>query len=81
MEPYGVTGDNLDIKGQQTVAFRMNGRRFTHPFLVCSQPTIAAGLLGTDFLSRFGAKLDFDRGKMSIIDSNNAPRGCNEPQI
>jgi hypothetical protein len=59
----------------------MNGRRFTHPFLVCSLPTTAAGLLGTDFLSRLGAKLDFDRGKMSIIDTNNAPRGCNATQI
>jgi len=81
MEPYGVTGDTLDIKGQQTVTFRMNGRRFTHPFLVCSLPTTAAGLLGTDFLSRLGAKLDFDRSKMSISDINNAPRGCNAPQI
>ena len=81
MEPYRVTGDTLDIKGQQTVTFRMNGRRFTHPFLVCSLPTTAAGLLGTDFLSRLGAKLDFDRSKMSISDINNAPRGCNAPQI
>jgi hypothetical protein len=24
VEPYGVTDDTLDIKGQQTVAFRMN---------------------------------------------------------
>ena len=81
MEPYGVTEDTLDIKGQQTVSFRMNGRRFTHPFLVCSLPTTAAGILGTDFLSRLGAKLDFERGKMSINDINNAPRGCNAPQI
>ena len=55
MEPFGVTGDILDIKGQQTVTFRMNGRRFTHPFLVSSLPNTAAGLLGTNFLSRLGA--------------------------
>jgi len=60
--------DNVDIKRQQKVTFRMNGSRFTPPFLVCSRPTTAAGLLGTDFLSRLFAKLDFDRGKMSIND-------------
>ena len=59
----------------------MNESRFTHPFLVCSLTTTAAGLLGTDYLSRLGAKLDFDRGKMSINDINNVPRGCNAPHI
>jgi len=44
-------------------------------------PTTADGLLGTDFLSQIGAKLDFDRGKIAINDTNNAPRGCNVPQI
>jgi hypothetical protein len=34
VEPYGVTGDVLDIKGQQSVTFRLNGREFTHSFLV-----------------------------------------------
>ena len=59
----------------------MNGKRFRNPFLVCSLPTTAAGVLGTDFLSRLVAKLDLDRGKMSINDTNNVPRGCNAPQI
>jgi len=59
----------------------MNGSRFTHPFLVCSLPTTAADLLGTDFLSILGAKFDFDRGKMSTNDINNGPRGCNAPHI
>jgi len=38
MEPYWVTGDNLDMKGQQTVTFRMKGKRLINPFLVCSPP-------------------------------------------
>ena len=80
METYGVTGDTLDIKGQQTVTFLMNGSSFTHAFLVCSLPATAGGLLCTDFLSRLGAKLDFERSKMSISVINNAPRGFNAPQ-
>jgi len=42
--PYGVTGGVLDIKGRQTVSFRLNGREFKHTFLVCSLPTEAAGI-------------------------------------
>ena len=81
METYGVPGDTLDIKSLQTGTFRMNGSSFTHPFLVCSLPTTAAGLLFTDFLSILCAKLYFDCGKMSINDINNGPRGCNASQI
>ena len=47
----GVTGEVLDIKGQQTVSFVVDGREITHTFLVCSLPSDAAGLLGTDFLT------------------------------
>ena len=45
--PYGVTGEVLDIKGRQTVSFRLNGREFKHTFLVCSLPTEAAGIVKT----------------------------------
>ena len=65
-EPYGVTGDVLDIRGQQSVTFLLNGIEFTHSFLVCSLPTKAAGLLGTDFMDRLGAKIDFECGKLSF---------------
>ena len=68
----------LDIKGQQTVTFQMNGGRVTHPFLVCSLSTTAAVQLDTDFLSQLVAKLDFDRvNKLH----KNAPRRCNAPQV
>jgi hypothetical protein len=81
MEPYGVTGDTLDIRGQQTVTFRLNGGRFTHPFLVCTLPTKAAGLLGTDFLNPVGAKIDFAGGKLSIDHTEGAPHMCGIPPI
>jgi len=45
--PYGVTGEVLDIKG-------LNGREFTHAFLVCTLPSDAAGLLGTDLFEKAG---------------------------
>ena len=53
--PYGVTGEDLDIKGLQSVTFTLNEREFTHAFLLCSLPTDAADLLGTDFLEKAGA--------------------------
>ena len=65
LEPYGVTGDALDIKGKQTVTVVLNGSEFTHTFLVCSLPTAQAGLVGTDFMYRLGAVIDFECSKMT----------------
>jgi hypothetical protein len=80
MEPYGVTENTLDIRGQQTVTFRLNGGRFTRRFLVCTLPK-AAGLLGTDFLNQVGAKIDFVGGKLSVDHTEGAPRTCGVPPI
>jgi hypothetical protein len=41
LEPFGVSGENLDIKCQQTVSFGLGGQEFTHEFLVYSLPTEA----------------------------------------
>jgi len=73
LEPYGVTGDVLDIRGQQSVTFLLNGSEFTHS-LVCSLPAKAAGLLGTDFMDRLGAKIDFECGKMSFAGIDRVPQ-------
>ena len=48
--PYLVTAEVLNIKGQRTVSFVVDGREYRHTFLVCQFPTDAAGLLGTDFI-------------------------------
>jgi len=69
-----VTWEVLTIKGQQTVSFAVDGREFSHTFLVCSFPTDAAGLFGTDFLNEAGASVDFGCGKMSLADIGKAPR-------
>jgi hypothetical protein len=73
LEPYGVTGDVLDFRGQQSVTFLLNGSEFTQSFLVCSLPTKAADLLGTDFMDRLGAKIDFECGKMLFTDIDRVP--------
>jgi hypothetical protein len=66
MKPYGVTGEVLDIKGHQSVSFRLNGCEFNHSFLVCSLPTDAAVLLSTDFLESTGAIMNFECGKLTF---------------
>ena len=54
---YGVTGDELNIKGQQAVPFSLNGHKYCHPFLVSSLATDADAILGLDFLNLVKAKL------------------------
>jgi len=72
--PYGVTGEVLDIKGRQTVSFRLNGREFKHTFLVCSLPTEAAGIIGTDFMTQTGAMIDFYCCKLLLNRNGRRPR-------
>jgi hypothetical protein len=45
MKPYGVTVQELDIKGRQSVTFEFGSREVRHPFIVLSLPTDAAGRL------------------------------------
>jgi hypothetical protein len=73
LKPFGVTGEALDVRGQQTISFTIGGREFKHKFLVCSLPTEAASLLGTDFMNETSAKIDFQCGKMSLTDIGRAP--------
>jgi hypothetical protein len=72
--PYGVTGDVLDIKGQQTVSFWLYWRKFKHTFLVCSLPTEAAGIVGTDFMTQTGTMIDFDCCKLLLNNKGRRPR-------
>ena len=47
---FGVTGDELDILGEQDVQFSPNNWNYGHTFCVCSLPTEADGILRMDFL-------------------------------
>ena len=78
-KPHGVTGEVLDIKGLQSVSFLLKGREYTHAFLACSLPSEAAGLLGTDFLGKTGAVIDFECSTMSLSDIGRVPRVYNVP--
>jgi len=41
---------------------------------VCSLPTKAAGLVGTDFMDKTDAIIDFEKGKMSLTDNSSEPK-------
>jgi hypothetical protein len=75
-----VTGEVLDIKGLQSVSISMKGREYIHAFLVCSLPSEAAGLLGTDFLEKTGAVIDFECSTLSFADIGTVPRVYSVPR-
>ena len=52
----------------------LNGSEFTHTFLVCTLPTNAAGLLGTDFVNRLGARIDCECGQTTLTGIGLVPR-------
>jgi hypothetical protein len=74
LKPFGITGEVLEIKGQQRVSFKLGGREFNNTFLVCSLPTQAAGLLGMDFWKRAKARLDFECDMMALSTVIGPPR-------
>ena len=74
-KPFGVTGEALDVVGQQQVSFTLGGQRLNHSFLVCLLPTETAGLLGMDFFEKFGAEISF---KERILTGSGKPEALNE---
>jgi hypothetical protein len=73
VKPYGVTGEQLEIRGQQTVHFVFNEHEFKHSFYVCTLPTKPAGLIGMDFMEKTGTTIDFERGKLSFAVVSRRP--------
>jgi len=71
-EPFGVTGDSLDIVGVQQVLFQMGRVTFSHSFLVCKLPASADGIIGLNFLTPRQATLDL--GSFSL-------RACLNPNL
>jgi hypothetical protein len=74
-----VTGEVLDIKGLQSVTFTLNGREFTHTFLICALPADSAGQLGSDFFEKAGAIIEFECSKLSFTGIGNVPRVLSVP--
>ena len=65
LEVRGVTGQSLKIKGEVELPVRLKSRTLPHTFVIVE--TLAHPmLLGSDFLSTFGAKLDFSQRTLAI---------------
>jgi hypothetical protein len=69
-----VTGDALDVKGEQRVAFWINNVKYEHQFLV-SIPTTAAGILGMDFLLEYGVEINFGKAELKLQDFSKFRHG------
>ena len=67
LAPFGVTGDELEIKGEQEVEFCCNNQNYKHQFYVCSLPTDADGIIGMDFLLAVSAKLDLEKQELRML--------------
>ena len=72
--PYGVTGEELRVQGKQVVILTINGETYTHEFCVCELATEADAIIGTDFLRKMDAILDFDRGKLLLKKAGKPDR-------
>jgi hypothetical protein len=75
MRHKGVTEQTLNIRGRQSVNFELGGSKFSHTFLVCTLPTDAVGLLGTDFLGA-DAVINFEQQDVACQGCSNAPSAC-----
>jgi hypothetical protein len=67
--PFGVTGDELQLKGEQYVKFCVQGQTYSHSFCVIKLSTDADAIVGTDFLRDVNAKLDLEDRKLWILKS------------
>jgi hypothetical protein len=65
--PYGVTGDELNIRGEQNLKFNIDGQVYRHTFCVCALSTDAGAIVGTDFLSKVNAKIDLQEQKFWLL--------------
>jgi len=64
--PYGMTGEEIRVQGEQVVIITINGETYAHEFYVCELATEADAIIGTDFFRKMDAILDFDRGKLLL---------------
>jgi len=66
IKPYSVTGETLQIRGQQTVSLMLDGHEFKHPFYVFSLPTNVDCFIALDFMKKTGTNLHTGKGKISL---------------
>jgi hypothetical protein len=73
-----VTGYELEVKGEQEVTFHIGEDKYFHQFLVCHLPIKEAGIIGMDFLLRYGAQMDFGKGQLKFKKAQNFRHGSLE---
>lgn len=64
ISPFGVTGAELDIKGEQLMTLDVNTNTYSNKSLGCPLPTKADGIIGMDFLMEIDARLDVNKGEL-----------------
>jgi len=70
-EPFGVTGDSLDIVRERQVLFQMGTVTFSYSFLVCKLPTSAGGIIGLNFCTPRQARLDLGSISLTVCLHSN----------
>lgn len=69
LKPYSqatsVTGQTLDIKGCTYLQFYLGTRKFKHEFVVINH-IVQNAIIGSDFLDKYGARLDFASRTLSL---------------
>ena len=68
LEAKGVTGSSLPITGSQTLEVRINEDNYPHKFHVCALNIPYSGILGADFLRKYGARIDFNKMLLNLKD-------------
>jgi hypothetical protein len=74
VKPYGVTGETLEIRGQQSVSFVFNEHEFKHLFYLCTLPTKSAGLIGMELMEKTKDKIDFEKARCRLIVISREPK-------
>jgi hypothetical protein len=64
--PFGITGDALPLQSEQLIQFTLGNKTYRQRFGLCVLPTEADGLVGTDFLSANGARLDLSNQTLEL---------------
>ena len=71
--PIGITGDRLQLQGEQLVEFRLGCRKFSQKFGVCALPTSCDGVLGTNFLIANNARVDLMNQRLQVSQTSKGP--------
>jgi hypothetical protein len=76
--PYGVTGDELQLRGEQLVHFTLKEQLHPHHFYVCSLSTDAEAIIVTDIFYSESAKLDLETIKLWLENSSDFNHASSE---